>query len=94
MWWMGFIYIKYTNMGGIEKRMFERYCYDGDVVVKDYLDTESMERITHIWDRKTGKELNMDEKEKWDLSTDVYLNWSKATEEEVDKMVKWLKKKD
>lgn len=81
-------------MAGLKERMFERYCYDADVIVKDYLDTKNMERITHIWDRKTGKEIEMEDKEKWDVVADVYGNGSEATEEEVDKMVNGLKKKD
>ena len=80
-------------MEKLNQRMFERYCYDNDVVVKDYVDKEKGARITRIWDRKTGKELNMDNEKKRDLSTDVYLNWSKVSEEEVDKMVNGLKRK-
>lgn len=81
-------------MAGEKTRIIERYGYDWDVIIKDYFDTEKMERVTQIWDRKTGKELEMGDNDKWDCVTEVCLNWSKATEEEVDKMVKGLKKKD
>lgn len=81
-------------MEGLKERMFEHYLYDNDVIVKDYLETKSMERVTKVWDRKTGKELDMKEETKWDLVSDLMDSWSKATEEEVDKMVKGLKKKD
>lgn len=77
-----------------KERMFEHYLYDNDVIVKDYLDTKSMKRITNIWDRKSGKEIDMEEEKKWDLVSDLVDSWSETTEEGVDKMVKELKKKD
>ena len=51
--------------------MFEHYLYDNYVIVKDYLETKSMERVTKVWDRKTGKELDMEEETKWDLVSDL-----------------------
>ena len=76
--------------------MFERYGYDWSVIFKDYLDTSKMERITQIWDRKTGKELDMDDDTKTELVRDLVGSASATTEKEVDKMLgefKGLKKK-
>lgn len=76
--------------------MFERYGYDWDVIFKDYLDTSKMERVTQIWDRKTGKELDIDEDTKAELIRDLVGSASATTEKEVDKMLgefKGLKKK-
>lgn len=83
-------------MGKLKERMFERYLYDADVLAKDYLDTSKMERVTKVWDRKTWKEVDMDEDTKVELVRDLMENGSGTTEEEIDKMLgefKGLKKK-